>query len=60
MFDGTKENSTPECVVCYAVHDDEIHEASLRIHRWFQAYVTRNFEDTALLGPELQPEPSAA
>ena len=34
---------TPECTVCCAPHDEEIHEATLRVHRWFRQHVTRNF-----------------
>jgi hypothetical protein len=56
MFNGTKENSTSECVVCYSNHDHEIHEATLRIHRWFRGEVTRNFEPAASVAPELEPE----
>jgi hypothetical protein len=56
MFNDAKKNSKSECAVCYSTHDDEIHEATLRIHRWFFGQVTRNFEDDAFLAPELQPE----
>jgi hypothetical protein len=56
MLNDTKENSTSECVVCCATHDDEIHEATLRIHRWFRWQVTRNFEQAVGLAPVLQPE----
>jgi hypothetical protein len=56
MHNGTKENSTSECAVCLSTHDDEIHEATLRLHRWFHAQVTRNFPVAAFTAPELQPE----
>jgi hypothetical protein len=46
----------PECAVCYSTHDEEIHEATLRIHRWFRGQVTHNFEDLAFVVTELQPE----
>ena len=39
MFDDAKK--TPECKVCFAAHDDEIHEATLSVHRWFQQEVTK-------------------
>ena len=42
-----------ECAVCGAVHDEEIHEATLSIHRWFQHQVTHVFEDDALYLPRL-------
>ena len=45
-----------ECAVCCAVHDEEIHEATLSIHRWFQHQVTHIFEDDALYLPRLASE----
>jgi hypothetical protein len=48
------EDSTCECAVCYVEHDVEIHEATLRIHRWLHGLVTRNFKDSAVPTPELQ------
>jgi hypothetical protein len=60
VLNDAKEKSRSECAVCYATHDDEIHESTLRIHRWFYGQVTRNFEDVAFIAPELQPEPVAA
>ena len=44
-----------ECAVCCAAHDDEIHEATLSIHRWFNHQVTHIFEDDALYLPYLKP-----
>jgi hypothetical protein len=41
-----------ECRVCYAAHDEEIHQATLSIHLWFQHQVTHDFEDDALYLPE--------
>jgi hypothetical protein len=32
-----------ECNVCGVAHDDEIHEATLSVHRWFQDQVTQYF-----------------
>ncbi|HEY1495126.1 MAG TPA: hypothetical protein VGF49_11315 [Candidatus Solibacter sp.] len=43
----------PECAVCYAVHDAEIHEATLRVHRWFCGQVTHEFEEDATFAPVL-------
>jgi hypothetical protein len=54
MSNDAKKNSKSECAVCYSTHDDEIHEATLRIHRWFFGQVTHNFEDDACFAPELQ------
>ena len=43
--------SESECDVCYATHDEEIHQATLRIHRWFNGQVTHHFEDDAFFLP---------
>ena len=43
--------SNSECAVCYAIHDEEIHEATLRIHQWFARQVTHRFEDEVLEPP---------
>ena len=40
-----------ECAVCYAAHDEEIHEATLRIHRWFGNQVTHRFDDDVVFAP---------
>ena len=48
MYDHLEKTSEGECTVCYAAHDEEIHEATLSIHRWFQHQVTHDFEDQAL------------
>jgi len=42
-----------ECAICCAVHDDEIHEATLSIHRWFQHQVTHVLDEDALYLPRL-------
>ena len=50
------ENSVElECPVCGAIHDEEIHQATLRIHHWFHHQVTHVFEDDALYLPCLAP-----
>ena len=41
-------------------HDDEIHEATLSIHRWFLAQVTHNFVDDSYFATEPQPEEIAS
>ena len=45
MFDRPPKKAKSECAVCYSVHDNDIHEATLRIHRWFIGEVTRYFID---------------
>jgi hypothetical protein len=32
-----------DCKVCGIAHDEEIHEATLSVHRWFQGQVTQSF-----------------
>jgi hypothetical protein len=40
MFPETKRTVEKDCPVCYAIHDEEIHEATLRLHGWFREQVT--------------------
>ena len=59
MSNIAKNVPKPDCAVCYLAHEDQIHEATLRIHRWFHGQVTRNFQDDVAFVPtELQPEPA--
>jgi len=30
-----------ECPTCLGPHEEEIHTATIRVHRWFRAQVTR-------------------
>ena len=52
MSDDLEKRPERECRVCYAAHDEEIHQATLSIHLWFQHQVTHDFEDDALYLPE--------
>ena len=36
--------STPECRVCFGVHDDAIHAASVRVRLWHRFMVTQYLE----------------
>jgi hypothetical protein len=38
-----------ECPVCMGQHDDEIHAATVAVHRWFRAEVTKSFEPLVLM-----------
>ena len=38
-----------ECPVCLGQHEEDIHIATIRIHRWFRAEVTRGLGKRALL-----------
>jgi hypothetical protein len=35
--------SAGECPVCLGQHDEDIHMATVRIHRWFRGEVTKSF-----------------
>ena len=48
MSDDPQAISECECAVCYTTHDEEIHQATLSIHRWFQHQVTHDFDDNQL------------
>ena len=52
MSDDLENTPESECTVCYAAHDEEIHQATLSIHRWFHHQVTHDFEDEGLYLPE--------
>ena len=60
MFENPEEtafetSAEPECAVCGAAHDEEIHQATLSIHRWFHHQVTHDFKDDPLYMPSLSP-----
>jgi hypothetical protein len=42
-----------ECEICGAEHDEAIHEATLSVHRWFRAQVTRYLVDEAVFEEEV-------
>jgi len=46
-------SKVPDCKVCLVAHDEDIHNATLNVHRWFGAEVTKHFEDRQ---PELEEE----
>jgi hypothetical protein len=45
MFPETKRTIESECPVCYAIHDDEIHEATMRLRGWFHHHVTHRLRE---------------
>jgi len=45
MFDDATHTEALECDVCCAQHDEEIHQATLSVHRWFQQEVTKYLHD---------------
>ncbi len=54
MSDKLENTPESECTVCYAAHDEEIHQATLSIRRWFHHQVTHDFDDEALYLPEFE------
>jgi hypothetical protein len=44
MFPETKRTTESDCPVCYAKHDEEIHEATVRLRRWFRQHVTHRLK----------------
>jgi len=48
MMETFEENPKPaprrDCRVCLGEHDDDIHSATLDVHAWYRARVTRYFE----------------
>jgi hypothetical protein len=43
VLKDSKPKAGAECKVCLAPHDDEIHEATLRVRKWFRYQVNRSF-----------------
>jgi hypothetical protein len=54
---------TRNCKICLAQHDEQIHAATIRVHEWFRAKVTKHVnlsaddrmmsEGEELTGPQL-------
>jgi hypothetical protein len=42
-----KSDSESECDVCYAAHDEEIHQATIRIRQWLSRQVNHRFDEEA-------------
>jgi hypothetical protein len=45
MFPETKRTHEKDCPVCYAAHDEEIHEATIRLRGWFRQQVTHHLRE---------------
>jgi len=45
MIQKTTRKADADCPICYAAHDQEIHDATMRLHGWFRRYVTQGFEE---------------
>ena len=53
MSDKVRVNRNGDCDVCGLAHDEEIHEATLSVHRWFRHHVTQYFMEEETL-PDVQ------
>ena len=53
LDNATSNHHAAECDVCGTSHDEEIHEATLSVHRWFHYQVTRFLYDEEQV-PEVQ------
>lgn len=47
MFPKTQPMIDADCPVCYTAHDEEIHEATLRLRGWFHHVVTHRLQEEA-------------
>jgi len=47
--DAAIRSHAAECPVCLGPHDEEIHAATVAVHRWFRGEVTKSFEPLALM-----------
>jgi hypothetical protein len=45
MSNNSKPDRVHDCNVCYGEHCDDIHDATLRIHRWLRHEVTRKLTE---------------
>jgi len=45
MRHDSEDSDIHDCKVCYAPHDDEIHEATLRVHRWLNRELSRKLNN---------------
>ena len=37
-------STLPECAVCFGLHDEEIHDATVSIHGWLRSEIERRTE----------------
>jgi hypothetical protein len=50
MFPEKRSKTEIDCPICYAPHDEEIHEATLRIRHWFRYQVTHMLREEEFFG----------
>ena len=43
-----------DCAVCLVDHDEELHEATLRVRRWYGGQVTLGFYEDVEQGPDTE------
>lgn len=46
----TLDDSDPDCRVCYGPCQQDIHAATVRIHKWFREFVTLSLDKTVVRG----------
>ena len=56
MFDDLRSTRGSDCKVCYGQHNDEIHDATLRVRGWMHHEVTRKLMGDA---PDMEEEDPA-
>jgi hypothetical protein len=60
VLKDSKPKAGAECKVCLAAHDDEIHDATLRVKKWFRYQVNRSFVNESESDAPALVEPLAA
>jgi len=54
MFQEKNRSKEIDCPVCYDAHDEEIHQATLRLRGWFRHYVTHTLAEDEMLPPPVE------
>jgi hypothetical protein len=54
MFPENKRKAESDCPVCYASHDEEIHEATMRLRGWFHRQVTHRLKEQEFFEAAMQ------
>jgi len=55
MIPEKKRTTESDCPVCYASHDDEIHEATMRLRDWFHFQVTHHLQQEEMFASANDP-----
>ncbi|HJT88435.1 MAG TPA: hypothetical protein VJ732_11275 [Bryobacteraceae bacterium] len=46
---GSRARRSSDCPVCLGEHQEEIHSATLSVHQWFRAEVTKSFQPPVVI-----------